>query len=102
MIVVCPLKSIVQDHQLIEASSMGFPATSLASARISDVNNRKYQLIFACTEEILTKPFLSSLNKSSSPLHQNLAAIIVDESHTVETWTGQRFVLVQHLSLFYY
>ena len=93
VIVVCPLKSIVQD-QLIEASSMGLTATSLASARIGDVENGKYQLIFASAEEILTKPFLSSLKKSSSPLHQNLAAVIVDESHTVETWTGQRFVLV--------
>lgn len=92
-IVVCPLKSIVQD-QLIEASSMGLSATSLASARIGDVENGKYQLIFASAEEILTKPFLSSLKKSSSPLHENLAAIIVDESHTVESWTGQRFVLV--------
>ena len=92
-IVVCLLKSIVED-QLIEASSMGLSATSLASARIGDVENGKYQLIFASAGEILTKPFLSSLKKSSSPLHENLSAIIVDESHTVETWTGQRFLLV--------
>ena len=90
-IVVCLLKSIVQD-QLTEASLMGLTATSLASASLHDVENGKYQLIFASAEEILAKPFLSSLKKSSSPLHQNLAAIIVDESHTVETWTGQRFV----------
>ena len=50
-IVVCPLKSIVQ-NQLIEASSMGLEATSLASARIGDVENGKYQLIFASVEEI--------------------------------------------------
>ena len=90
VIVVCPLKSIVQD-QLTEASLMGLTATSLASGSLQDVENGKYQLIFASAEEILAKPFLSSLKKSSSPLHQNLAAIIVDESHTVETWTGQRF-----------
>ena len=91
VIVVCPLKSIVQD-QLTEASLMGLMTTSLASASLHDVENGKYQLIFASAEEILAKPFLSSLKKSSSPLHQNLAAIIVDESHTVETWTGERFV----------
>lgn len=90
VIVVCPLKSIVQD-QLTEASLMGLTATSLASASLQDVENGKYQLIFASAEEILAKPFLSSLKKSGSPFHQNLAAIIVDESHTVETWTGQRF-----------
>ena len=40
VIIVCPLKSIVQD-QLIEASSMGLTTTSLASARIGDVENGK-------------------------------------------------------------
>ncbi|PFX25697.1 ATP-dependent helicase SGS1 [Stylophora pistillata] len=89
VIVVCPLKSIVQD-QLAEASLMGLTATSLAGASLQDVENGKYQLIFASAEEILAKPFLSSQKKSTSPLHQNLPAIIVDESHTVETWTGQR------------
>lgn len=90
VIVVCPLKSIVQD-QLAEASLMGLTATSLAGASLQDVENGKYQLIFASAEEILAKPFFSSLKKSTSPLHQNLAAIIVDESHTVETWTGRMF-----------
>lgn len=93
VIVVCPLKSIVQD-QLSEASSMGLTATSLSDASLEDVENGKYQLIFASAEEILEKPFLDRLKKSSTPLHQNLAALIVDESHTVETWTGQRFVFL--------
>ena len=56
------LKSIVQD-QLTEASLMGLTATSLASASLQDVENGEYQLIFASTEEILAKPFLSSLKK---------------------------------------
>lgn len=93
VIVVCPLKSIVQD-QLSEASSMGLTATSLSDASLEDVENGKYQLIFASAEKILEKPFLDRLKKSSTPLHQNLAALIVDESHTVETWTGQRFVFL--------
>ena len=53
VIVVCPLKSIVQD-QLTEASLMGLTATSLASACFQDVENGKYQLIFASAEEILS------------------------------------------------
>jgi len=52
VIVVCPLKSIVQD-QLTEASFMGLTATFLASASLQDVENSKYQLIFASAEEIL-------------------------------------------------
>ena len=62
------------------------------NASLEDVENGKYQLIFGSAEEILEKPFLGRLKKSNTPLHQNLAALIVDESHTVETWTGQRFV----------
>ena len=81
VIVVCPLKSIEQD-QLTEASFMGLTATSLASASLQDVENGKYQLIFASAEEILAKPFLSSLKRTGSPLDQNLAAMILWESPT--------------------
>ena len=64
VIVVCPLKSIVQD-QLTEASSMGLTVTSLAIASLQDVEHGKNQLIFASAEEILVKPFLSSLKEIS-------------------------------------
>ena len=71
---------------------MGLSAVALTSARLEDVERGNYRLIFASAEEVLAKPFLASLKKTDTPFHQNLAAIIVDESHTVETWTGQRFV----------
>ena len=93
VIVVCPLKSIVLD-QMTEASSMGLTAVSLSEASLQDVESGKYQLIFASAEEILEKSFLDRLKKSNTLLHQNLAVLIVDESHTVETWTGQRFVFL--------
>ena len=59
LIVVCPLKSIVQD-QIAEASSMGLTAVSLANNRLEDIENAKYQLVFASAEEILSNSFLSS------------------------------------------
>ena len=93
VIVVCPLNSIVLD-QMTEASSMGLTAVSLSEASLQDIERGKYQLIFASAEEILEKSFLDRLKKSNTLLHQNLAALIVDESHTVETWTGQRFVFL--------
>ena len=93
VIVVCPLKSIVHD-QLSEATAMGLTATSLSDASLEDLENGKYKLIFGSAEEILEKPFLGRLKKSNTPLHQNLAALIVDESHIVETWTAQRFVFL--------
>lgn len=92
-VVVCPLQSIVYD-QLAEASSMGLTAASLTDCRLEDVEAGKYQLIFASAEEVLSKPFLSLLKRTASPFHQNMCAIVVDESHTVETWTGKRFVFV--------
>ena len=43
VIVVCPLKSIVQD-QTAEASSMGLTAVSQADNRLEVIENVKYQL----------------------------------------------------------
>ena len=60
VIVVCPLKSIVQD-QIAEAFSMGLTAVSLANNRLEDIENAKYQLVFASAEEILSKSFFSPL-----------------------------------------
>lgn len=37
--------------------------------------------------EVLSKPLLSLLTKTASRFHQNMCAIVVDESHTMETWT---------------
>ena len=50
----------------------------------------KYRLLFASAEEALAKSFLEALKREGNKLRDNLAAIVVDESHTVETWTGKR------------
>ena len=65
VIVVCPLKSIVQD-QIAEAYSMGLTAVhvSLANNRLEDIENAKYQLVFASAEEILSKCFFRLLKIS--------------------------------------
>ena len=92
-VVAYPLQSIVYD-QLAEDSSMALTAAALTDCRLEDIEPGKYQLIFASAEQVLSKPFHSSLKKKASLFHQNMRAIIVDESHTVDTWTGQRFVPV--------
>ena len=89
ILVICPLKSIVKD-QIKEASSMGISAGSLSDCLQTDIENGKYSLLFASAEEALEKRFLQSLKREGNVLHDNLAAIVVDESHTVETWTGKR------------
>ena len=40
---------------------------------------------------VAKKSFRDILKDPSSPLHQKIAAIVIDESHTVETWTGKRY-----------
>ena len=91
VLVVCPLKSIIED-QLAEAESMGIPA---ASVDISDDELRaaKFQLIFGSAETVLERRFLDILKDSGSSLHRKLAAVVVDESHTVEMWTGKRYFI---------
>ena len=91
VLVVCPLKSIIQD-QSAEATSLGLKAVALGNCRLDDISSGKYQISYGSAQGILSKPFLSCLKKTDSPFHQQLCAIVVDESHTVETWTGQRFV----------
>ncbi|XP_068713268.1 ATP-dependent DNA helicase RecQ-like [Montipora foliosa] len=89
VLVICPLKCIVND-QIKEASSMGISAGSLSDCLQTDIVSGKYRLLFASAEEARAKSFLQALKREGNSLHDNLAAIVVDESHTVETWTGKR------------
>ena len=90
-IVVCPLESIIAD-QIEEASIIGFNARSLKELSPQELENGDFQLLFGSAEEVLSKRFLAAIKKQNTPLYENLAVIIVDESHTVETWTGRRHV----------
>ena len=46
--------------------------------------------IYCSAEQALEERFLSALKDRHRKLHQRVAAIVVDESHTVEAWTGKR------------
>ena len=45
VLVICPLKSIIQD-QILEATSMGISAGSLSDCNLLDIENGKFQLLF--------------------------------------------------------
>ena len=80
---ICPLISIMKD-QVLEATSMGLTATAMAEAKQKDIDSGKYQLVFASAEDALQrKEFLASLKHDSSPLHNNLAVVVIDECHTI-------------------
>ena len=54
----------------------------------------KFKMMYASEGIAPKNSFRDVLKDPSSPLHQNIAAIVVDESHTVKTWTGKRYRLV--------
>ena len=76
VVIVCPLQGIVYD-QMEEASSMGLTAAMLTDCCLEEIECGKYNLVFASAEEVLAKPFLSSMKRAATPFHQNMCAIIV-------------------------
>ena len=67
VLVVCPLKSIIQD-QMAEATSLGLKAVALGNCRLDDISSGKYVIIYGSAEEILSKPFLSLLSPHPLPI----------------------------------
>ena len=54
VLVVCPLKSIIED-QIAEAKSMGFPAASSVNISEDELCAAKFQLIFGSAETVLER-----------------------------------------------
>ena len=90
VLVICPLKSMIED-QIAEAGSMGIPAASTQNISEDELRAAKFQLIFGSAETVMDKRFLDILKDNCSSLDRKLAAVVVDESHTVEMWTGERY-----------
>jgi len=61
----------------------------LLSDKINLVRNNPPQFLYRSAEAALGKPFLAALREDSE-LHRVVSAIVVDESHTMEAWTGKR------------
>ena len=91
VLVVSPLKSLITD-QIAEISAIECSAVELCAATIESIIKDPPQFIYCTAEQVLEKTFLNALKDSRSLLHRRLSAIVIDESHTVETWAGKRFV----------
>lgn len=89
VLVISPLKSLIED-QISEMESLGCTAVELKSDNVESVVKEPPQFIFSSAEKVLEKRFLDGL-KSKTVLHEAVSAIVVDECHTVETWTGKRY-----------
>lgn len=90
VLVICLLKSIIED-QIAEAGSMGIPAASTEDVSEDELRAAKFQLIFGSAVTVMEKRFLDIMKDNCSSLDRKLAAVVVDESHTVEMWTGKRY-----------
>ena len=89
VLVISPLKSLIED-QILELRSMSCTAEELNSGNIYEIAATPPQFIYCTAEEALGKKFLVVLKDNNTKLHQSLSAVVVDESHTVETWTRKR------------
>lgn len=92
VLVICPLTSLIQD-QVKEGKSLGLNCACLQDVKDSLSSCPRLdspQLIFASAEQVLENDFQKILKDRSSNLHKAVELLVVDESHTVETWTGKR------------
>ena len=90
VLIISPLRSIIED-QITEMRSLGFSAVELRSdINVEQVVHSPPQFIYTSAESVIEKAFLDGLKNSRSAIHQSLSLIVVDESHTIETWTGKR------------
>ena len=97
VLAICPLTSLIDD-QIIEAESLGISSCCLNDKMLGNMNDKWPQLILATAEDIQRLYVRACLKDTSSLLHKNLELIVVDESHTVETWTGLRYSV--HFKIF--
>ena len=85
-LVISPLKSIVAD-QLNDLKVRGYSAASLSELSSDELNECRFDIILSSAEEALSAKFQNKLKDATSQLHQRLSCIVVDESHTIETWS---------------
>ena len=91
ILVISPLTSIIQD-QIVEARSLEIKCVSLLEITFQELKKSPFHIVFTSAERVMEKEFRNILKDSSSLLHKNICGIVVDESHTVKTWTGKRYV----------
>ena len=98
VLVICPLTSIVED-QVKEGESLGLKCVTFDEF-MNASDRDTHQIVFTSAEHVVSKKFTEMLKDRSSRLHNALELLVVDESHTVEMWTGKRFKKYMYLFIF--
>ena len=86
--IICLLKSIVAD-QLDQLKGI-CSAAELTNENFGNIFKDPAEFIYCSAEQALETRFLDALKDQNSKIHQRISIVVVEESHTVETWTGMR------------
>ena len=92
VLVISLLTSIITD-QIADVEGL-CKAAELKADNLNAILKDPPHFIYASAEKVLEERFLRALKDFSSELHNRTSLIVVDESHTVETWTGKRYFCV--------
>ena len=84
VLVVSPLMSIISD-QIEEARSLGLTALEIEHPGIFENLPRLPDILFTLAETVCARGFRDVMRK-----RQDVHLVVVDESHTIETWPGAR------------
>ena len=85
-LVIVPLRSIIEEQINSNEFDLEVKGFSFSKDVLEDIKNNKFQVIYASAEQALSNQFLEVLRDESSALRKSISLIVVDESHTVETW----------------
>ena len=88
---LCDFSYLPVEKPIKQGQSLGLTCASLQDVKNLFGDNLP-QLLFASAEKALHNDFKKILKDRSSKVHQQVQLIVVDESHSVEIWTGKRFV----------
>lgn len=80
--------SIIKD-QILEIESFGLTGCNLVDALDNFEKLSLVDVVYASAESSLDKKFTNFLKQDKGFIARTIA-VIVDESHTIETWTGLR------------
>ena len=89
------LYSLLEGNDVLAVLPTGFGITMIftmfsVAARERTLQAPVSHFIYASAEKVLEERFLRALKDFSSELLKRISLIVVDESHTVETWTATR------------
>ena len=69
ILVISPLKSIIEDQLQEMELLLGYPAKDLANLSNDDIRQCNFKIAFATAEKVKEKPFRAMLVDSKSKLH---------------------------------